>query len=92
MNGVNGTNGVVDGVNGTHTAAVKLWEHPDPKSSRMFEFMQMLNDKYNAKVDSYRELHKWSIDNLAAFWGEVWDYTGIVASRPYRLVRMRLHS
>lgn len=26
----------------------KLWEHPDPKSTAMWQFMQRINDKHNA--------------------------------------------
>ena len=37
-------------------------------------------------VENYEELWQWSVDNIAAFWGEVWSYTGIVASTPYEQV------
>jgi len=29
----------------------KLWEHPDPKSTSLYKFMQSSNEKYNLKID-----------------------------------------
>ena len=28
----------------------KLWEHPDPKSSAMYQFMQNVNTKFGLKL------------------------------------------
>ncbi len=64
-----------------------LWTHPDPDSTRMTEFMRGVNRKYGLKLNSYDELYQWSIDNIAAFWGEVWDFTGVTAERHYDEVR-----
>ena len=56
---------------------VLLWESKDPKSTYMWEFINIVNHKYNQKLDSYQDLHQWSIDNIENFWGETWQFTGI---------------
>jgi hypothetical protein len=65
----------------------KLWTHPDPGSTRMAAFMRGVNQKYGLKLRSYDDLYRWSIDDIASFWGEVWDFTGITASKHYDEVR-----
>jgi acetoacetyl-CoA synthetase len=60
-----------------------LWTHPDPDSTRIIEFMRGVNRKYGLKVKTYNELYQWSINNIAVFWGEVWDFTGITAEKHY---------
>lgn len=72
--------------NGTASIGVKLWEHPSPENTTMWDFMQIINRKYSLQLKSYKELYQWSIDNITAFWGEVWHYTGIKASAPYQEV------
>jgi acetoacetyl-CoA synthetase len=83
MAGTNGTHVS----NGTISKLTKLWEHPSPQSTKMYEFMQMLNKKKGLQLKTYDELHAWSIDNIAAFWEEVWQFTGIRASETYQQVR-----
>jgi acetoacetyl-CoA synthetase len=59
----------------------ELWRHPDPTSAQMHAFKQRVNAKYGLKLEHYEELHKWSVENIGEFWGEVWDFTGIKGSR-----------
>lgn len=65
----------------------KIWEHPNPESTEMYRFKERVSKKYNVKADTYHDLWDWSIKNIAEFWGEVWDYTGVKASKPYKTVR-----
>src|SRR5690242_10048555 len=37
-------------------------------------------------VCDYDALWRWSVDDLDAFWGSIWDYFGVSASRPYERV------
>jgi acetoacetyl-CoA synthetase len=69
--------------NGLHKAKRKLWTHPDPESTRMAEFKRGVNQRYGLKLKNYDYLYKWSIDDIGSFWGEVWDFTGITASKHY---------
>ena len=78
----NGTNGV----KGDHDVSTMLWQHPAPKTTQMWDFLQKIANKYSVQLKDYHDLYRWSIDNTADFWGETWDYTGIKASEPYRQV------
>jgi hypothetical protein len=76
-NGTQVSNGV------GHVPPQKLWEHSNPESTPMYKFMQDLNKKYQLDLRGYDDLYKWSIDNIAKFWGEIWEETGVKASKPF---------
>ncbi|CAI6341172.1 unnamed protein product [Periconia digitata] len=84
MNGTNGShaNGA-NGTNGTDIIPQKgsepLWIHPSPQSTPMFQFVQSVNKEYGLNISGYKELHKWSIDNIDRFWGRVWHFVGVRA-------------
>lgn len=78
-NGANGTNGIANGINGAPRSAKMLWRHPAPMSTPMFRFLEHVNQKYGLQLTSYEELHKWSTDHIAKFWGRVWSFVGIRA-------------
>ncbi|KAF8465249.1 hypothetical protein BDZ91DRAFT_727927 [Kalaharituber pfeilii] len=64
----------------------KLWEHPDPESTALFEFKQHISRKYNVEFGSETDpnsLWQWSVDNLSDFWSEVWDFTKIQAVQQF---------
>jgi acetoacetyl-CoA synthetase len=60
-----------------------LWTHSDPDSTCMAGFMHRVNQNYNLKLKTYGDLYKWSIENIAPFWGEIWNFTGIVAEKNF---------
>lgn len=64
----------------------ELWRHPDPASTQMHKFLERVKAKYQLDIDDYPGLYKWSVENVADFWSEVWHFCGIKASRPYREV------
>ncbi|KAI4861609.1 acetoacetate-CoA ligase [Hypoxylon rubiginosum] len=66
--------------------ATELWRHPDPSSTQMYKFLRHVKAKYDIETEDYPALYKWSIENVSAFWEEVWQYCGIRASRPYSCV------
>jgi acetoacetyl-CoA synthetase len=51
--------------------------------------MRLLKDRVGAEPADYRALHRFSVENLEAFWAAVWDYCGIIA--PYRGGPVLLH-
>ncbi|GKT51606.1 malonamoyl-CoA synthetase vrtB [Colletotrichum spaethianum] len=65
----------------------ELWRHPDPTSTPMWAFLLRVNSKYGLELADYPGLYKWSIENVAEFWEEVWHFVGITASRPFDKVR-----
>ncbi|KAF2198076.1 acetoacetate-CoA ligase [Delitschia confertaspora ATCC 74209] len=75
----------INGVKGVEKPKL-LWEHPDPKSTPLWKFLQLVNQKYGLHLKSYEELLRWSNENTANFWGEVWEFVGIRASEPYKTV------
>jgi len=78
-----------NGANGTpkqHKVNLKLWEHPDPQSTKMYEFMQYLNAKHGLALKTYDEMHAWSIENIPVFWEEVWKVAHLKTSASYEEV------
>ena len=65
-----------------------LWTPSEERSknNQMMQFQQIIEDRYHLSFSSYRDLHQWSIENPADFWGEVWSFCGIQASQPYNNV------
>jgi len=57
-----------------------LWEHPDVQSTRMDVFRRHVNRKYNLRIQSYAELHAWSVEKHIAFAQEIWDFCGVQVS------------
>ncbi|KAL8719261.1 MAG: hypothetical protein Q9225_003720 [Loekoesia sp. 1 TL-2023] len=49
----------------------------------MHEFMRLIEEKHGARFPDYEALRQWTIQNLNAFWEELWLFTGIVASTPF---------
>ena len=62
-----------------------LWEPSEEqiKTSNMYRFMQVVNDKYNQEFNDYASLYDWSIENIPDFWGTLWGFADIIASKPY---------
>ncbi|KAJ5040253.1 uncharacterized protein L3040_005914 [Drepanopeziza brunnea f. sp. 'multigermtubi'] len=79
------TNGLpnANGMSNPSKPASVLWTHPDPDSTRMSEFMRGVNQKHRLELRSYVDLYEWSIGNIPEFWGDVWDFTGVVAEKSY---------
>ena len=48
--------------------------------------MQMVNRKHGKQFSDYASLYSWSVENLEAFWAEMWSYADIQASKSYRKV------
>lgn len=76
--------------NGTMEEPVELWRHPKPESTEMHTFQQHISKRYGLKGAMYDELWHWSVDNPGDFWKEIWEYTGIKASKPPSLVGLIL--
>ncbi|KAK9321991.1 hypothetical protein V1517DRAFT_324964 [Lipomyces orientalis] len=65
---------------------VELWRYEQPEETESWCFLELINKKYGTDIKTYQGLYQWSIDNIPEFWGEVWDFTNIVASTPYASV------
>ncbi|KAK9239352.1 hypothetical protein V1525DRAFT_356378 [Lipomyces kononenkoae] len=65
---------------------VELWRYSEPKKTEAWHFLELINNKYGTELKNYQELYQWSIDNISAFWAEVWHFTHVVSSHPYTSV------
>jgi len=68
--------------------AKKLWQPSDEriKSTNMYRFMGVINEKYDKNFSEYGALYQWSIDNIPEFWESLWDFVEVKASKPYEQV------
>ncbi|KAI1485187.1 acetoacetyl-coenzyme A synthetase [Biscogniauxia mediterranea] len=64
----------------------KLWEHPNPRTTRMWEFMQRINKKYQLNLKTFRELYQFSIAKRSEFYAEVFDYVNLIHAGTYARV------
>jgi acetoacetyl-CoA synthetase len=62
-----------------------LWQpsQAQVKRSNVHQFMQEVNKKYGKNFTEYEELWQWSVENIPDFWTQIWDYAGVIASKPY---------
>ena len=60
-----------------------LWSPSDEriKSSQMYNFINIINKKNNINIQSFTDLHTWSIENKANFWSLIWDFFDVIGSK-----------
>lgn len=54
-------------------------KHKD--SSRLAKFIKTINARHCLHLQSYDELHLWSVQKKELFWGEVWDFCQVIGNR-----------
>ncbi|GFY75890.1 acetoacetyl-CoA synthetase [Trichonephila inaurata madagascariensis] len=59
-----------------------VWNKKVP-DTELEKFKKIIEEKYNLKFETYWDLHSWSVTNFPNFWEEVWNYMGIVTSKPH---------
>ncbi len=65
-----------------------LWEPSEQriKDSNMYRFMQHVNRTYGMECSNYNQLYQWSVENIEAFWAEMWRFAEIIASVNFQKV------
>ena len=65
-----------------------LWKPSEAriKNANITGFIKHINQKYSMNIDGYHPLYQWSIDNREDFWGSVWEFGNVIASKPYEKV------
>ena len=53
------------------------------KATNMYRFMHEVKRSHNKDFTDYNALYQWSIENLEAFWAELWKFADIRASRGF---------
>jgi len=56
------------------------------QKSAMFRFLAFVNERHGTRFASYSELYQWSVTEIPAFWGALWDFGQVVSSRSYQQV------
>jgi len=56
------------------------------KKANITRFINLVNKTYSLQINSYKELYKWSIENIPDFWAAMWEFAEIKASRKYEAV------
>ncbi|MCY4469156.1 MAG: acetoacetate--CoA ligase [Thiotrichales bacterium] len=60
-----------------------LWQ-PSPEriaDANLTRFAALVRERHGLNADDYAALHRWSIDDRAAFWPAVWDYGEVIGDR-----------
>ncbi|XP_055933306.1 acetoacetyl-CoA synthetase-like isoform X1 [Argiope bruennichi] len=89
MNGhTNGTNGVIGsrgrkGLVDIIASDTRCTWNRKIENTEMDKFRAVINKKYDLKLRNYWDLHAWSVKNYQKFWEEMWNYYGIIHSKPY---------
>ncbi|RZB34418.1 MAG: acetoacetyl-CoA synthetase [Desulfobacteraceae bacterium Eth-SRB1] len=62
-----------------------LWKPSEKRirSSNMYRFMHVINNKYGLDLAGYDSLYQWSIKNIPDFWESMWEFGEIKASKPF---------
>jgi acetoacetyl-CoA synthetase len=62
-----------------------LWKPSEEKinQTNMYRFMHFINDRHGLNFSEYEPLYRWSIDHISDFWAAMWEFSDIIASRPY---------
>lgn len=65
-----------------------LWTPSQDRISNanITRYIQLVNDKYSLDISDYQALYDWSVTNRADFWESIWDFGGIIASKPYEKI------
>ena len=60
-----------------------LWRPDQERIARanITRFAREVRERHGVPVGDYRALHRWSVDEPAAFWSEVWDFAEVVAAQ-----------
>src|SRR5215213_4429768 len=62
-----------------------LWTPSEDRkqNANVTRFIDTVNARHGFDLHSYAELYRWSVENIPDFWADVWDFSGIIASKPY---------
>ncbi len=65
-----------------------LWTPSEEQAEQanLSKFIDVVNRKHGCRLESYKHVHAWSVENLHAFWAAMWDFGRIKTSRGYETV------
>ncbi len=64
-----------------------LWtpSQSDIQSTRLYDFMQGVQQKAGQAFEGYDDLHRWSVSHKEEFWDAVWDFCGVIGEKGERI-------
>jgi acetoacetyl-CoA synthetase len=76
------------GEEGSMTTDEVLWSPPADvrERSRIGDFLRWLSERRGLEFADYDALWQWSVDDLAGFWGAIWEYFDVIAGSPPTVV------
>jgi len=65
-----------------------LWQPTEAfaNNSNVSQYINWLKEKAIVDVSDYNELWNWSVTDIEAFWGSLWEYFDIISDTPYEKV------
>ena len=56
-----------------------IWKCTGDKllETNLYRFRQQVNTHCKQSIENYHQLHRWSVDNTAEFWSQIWDFCGV---------------
>lgn len=69
-------------LNNCKIMAVQMWKHPHPVDTNLNAFRLRLNRKHSLNLNTFKEIHDWSIADTEAFSAAIWEFCGIKYSVP----------
>lgn len=62
-----------------------LWRPSEDrvKNANITRFMELVSRKYGLNISDYESLYNWSVTKREDFWESVWQFGGVMASKPY---------
>ncbi|KXJ92878.1 acetoacetyl-coenzyme A synthetase [Microdochium bolleyi] len=64
----------------------ELWSHPDPQSTQVYQFMQLVNKDQGLNLSTFQDLYRWSIDNRSKFYAQIFDFVNLIHAGSYKHV------
>jgi acetoacetyl-CoA synthetase len=65
-----------------------LWKPSEDriKNANITRYIKLVNEKYSLNISGYQSLYDWSVKSREDFWASLWEFGGIIASKPYEKV------
>lgn len=72
----------------TIRAADPLWRPSRERIERagITKYLRWLQDRQGMKFADYEALWQWSVTDIEAFWGSIWEYGEVISHAPYERV------
>jgi acetoacetyl-CoA synthetase len=56
------------------------------EEAELARFMRWAGERHGRAFAGYEELWRWSVEEIEAFWADIWEFCGVRASKPYERV------